>query len=311
MSAGPLAFLNGRTVPAAEACLPVHDAGIVHGAIVTEQLRTFRQKLYRLEDHLSRLTRSLEATGLSAGLPTRELAEIACKLVEHNSRFIAPESESGLIILVTPGLHAPYGPRAALPSGPTVCIHTFPLPLYRWAASLRDGVRLVISSIRQVPPDCWPPQIKHRSRLHFYLAERQVRQADPGASALLLDQEDNVAEAASANFFMVRDGILVSPTITNILPGISRGVIIEHAARLAIPFVQRDIPAAELAKAEEAMLTSTPYCILPVTRINGAAVGTGCPGAVFRRLLTAWSKEVGVDIEGQIQAGSSYSARRA
>jgi branched-chain amino acid aminotransferase len=113
-----------------------------------------------------------------------------------------------------------------------------------------------------------------------------------------------VSETSTANFLLVEQGTLVSPRLVNSLAGVSRRTVIELAGRLSIPFVERDITAHQAVSADEALLASTPYCLMPVARINGVAVGAGAPGPVFRRLIDAWSQEVGLDIVQQIVQGA-------
>jgi branched-chain amino acid aminotransferase len=140
--------------------------------------------------------------------------------------------------------------------------------------------------------------------MHYYLADREARLVDPEASALLLDLDGNVTETNAANFSFVEGGAIVSPTTRNTLPGISRATVFELAAQLGIDFVERDSQPYQAINADEAFLTSTPYCMMPVTKINGIPIGDGKPGPIFRRLLDAWSKLVGVDIERQILDGA-------
>jgi len=172
---------------------------------------------------------------------------------------------------------------------------------------MAGGVHLVTPSVRQVPAACYDPHVKCRSRMHYYLAGREARQVDPEAVALLLDLDGQVTETNTANFLMVERGGIVSPPLTATLAGISRDTVGKLAGRLGIPFTERALRLPDLAGADEAFLTSTPYCLMPVTRINGRPVGTGQPGPTYRRLLDAWSREVGLDIERQIREG----ARRA
>jgi len=80
--------------------------------------------------------------------------------------------------------------------------------------------------------------------------------------------------------------------------------VIELAAKLGIPFVERDLQVYSVINADEAFLASTPYCLMPVTRINGVAIGDGRPGPVLRRLLEAWNELVGLDIYAQIQGAA-------
>lgn len=187
---------------------------------------------------------------------------------------------------------------------PTVCIHTFPLDWRRWERAIREGMHLVIPSVRQPPPQCVDPKIKCRSRMHYYLADQEARLVDPYASALLLDLDGNLTETNSANFLIVDGGTLFSPTTRNTLPGISRATVMELAAQLGIAFVERDLQPYHAINADEAFLTSTPYCIMPVTKINGLAIGSGKPGPVYRRMLEAFSRLVGLDVEQQIVGGA-------
>jgi branched-subunit amino acid aminotransferase/4-amino-4-deoxychorismate lyase len=141
--------------------------------------------------------------------------------------------------------------------------------------------------------------MKYRSRMHYYLADQEARLVAPDAIALLLDLDGNITETSGANFLIVQQGEIVSPTRRNILPGISRQTVIELAAKLGIPFAERDLQVHDVMNADEALLTSTPFCVLPVAKINGCPIADGTPGPMFRRLMEAWSSEVGLDIMGQ------------
>jgi branched-subunit amino acid aminotransferase/4-amino-4-deoxychorismate lyase len=303
----PLVYLNGRTVPAAEAHLAIYDASVVQGATVTEQTRTFHKRPWRLDDHLDRLFRSLKYTRLDVGMSKAQLAAVSQELVAHNARLLDDGDELGLIQFVTAGEHTAYAGLAGRPArtGPTVCVHTFPLPFERWARRMRDGQHLVTPSVRHVPPQCCDPKMKCRSRMHFFLADQEARLVDPEAAALLLDLDGNVTETAAANFLMVERGAVVSPTTRNTLPGISRATAVELCGRLGIPFVERDVQVFDALNADEAFTASTPYCLMPVTKINGVPIGDGRPGPVVKRLLAAWGEVVGLDVAAQIQEGAA------
>jgi branched-chain amino acid aminotransferase len=302
----PLVYLNGRMVPASQAHLAICDAGIVLGATVTEMTRTFHLRPWRLGDHLDRLFRSLRCTRMDVGLTKEQLAAIAQELLEHNARLLDEGGELGLILFVTAGEYPTYAGSAGRPARttPTVCIHTFPMPFELWARKMQTGAHLVTPSTRHVPPQCYDPKMKYRSRMHFYLADQEARLVDPEASALLLDLAGNVTETSAANFLLVERGAIVSPTTVNTLPGISRATVIDLAGKLGIPFVERDLQVYSAINADEAFLASTPYCLMPVTKINGVSIGDGRPGPMVRQLLAAWSAEVGLDIEKQIQEGA-------
>lgn len=293
-------------VPASSAHLAIYDMGVVLGATVAEQTRTFAKRLYRLDDHLDRLFRSLRYARMEIGLSRAELAAVSQELITHNAGFLDEGGDFGLVHFVTAGEYPAYAALGGKPTrtAPTVCAHTFPLPFARWASKMASGAHLVTPSVRQVPAQCWDPQMKCRSRMHYYLAEQEARLVDPDALPLLLDLAGNLTETATANFLIVERGTIVSPPRAHILPGVSRGVVIELAGKLGIPFAERDIGLLGALNAEEAFLASTPFCLLPVARINGVPIGGGRPGPVFRRLLAAWSAEVGVDIAKQIQDGA-------
>ena len=302
----PLVYLNGRLVPASQAHLAIYDAGIVLGATVTEMTRTFRHEPFRLEDHLARLFRALKYVRLDIGLSLDELAARSHELLAHNLKTIDSRDDLGLIHFVTAGEYATYAGSAggAARTTPTVCMHTFPLPWELWAQRVRQGIHLVTPSIRHVPPQCFDPKMKYRSRMHYFLADQEARLVDPEASALLLDLDGNLTETSGANLLLVARGAIASPTLRTTLPGISRATVIELAAELGIPFVERDLQVYSAINADEAFVTSTPYCLLPVTKVNGIAIGGGQPGPVFRALQAAWSKRVGVEIEKQIVDGA-------
>lgn len=299
----PLVYLRGELVPASQAHVAIFDAGIVLGATVTEMTRTFRGEPYRLDDHMDRLFRSLKYTRMEIGMTKAELAKVSRELVAHNAKLAHPEDELGLIHFVTAGEFPVYAGSAgrAARLTPTVCAHTFPMPFELWAPKLDTGVHLVTPSIRHVPPQCYDPKMKYRSRMHYYLADKEAQLVDPDASALLLDLAGNVTETGGANFLIVEQGAIVSPTLTNTLPGISRQTVIELAEKLGIPFIVKDFQVHSVINADEAFTATTPYCLMPVTKINGLPIGDGRPGPIWKKLLVAWSELVGIDIERQIR----------
>jgi len=305
-AAESLVYLNGRLVPASAAHVAIFDAGVVLGATVTEMTRTFRHEAWRLEDHLARLFRSLRYTRMDIGMTLDEFARVSRELVAHNARQIHTQDELGLIHFVTAGEFPVYAGSAgrAPRTTPTVCAHTFPMPFEFWVKKLTLGQHLVTPAIRHVPPQCYDPKMKYRSRMHYYLADQEARLVDPDAAALLLDLQGNITETSGANFLLVDRGAIVSPTTVNTLPGISRAMVIQLAAELGIPFVERDVQVYDVINASEAFTASTPYCLLPVTRINGLTIGDGQPGPIFQRLLSAWSAAVGLDIAQQIRDGA-------
>ena len=311
----PVAYLNGRWIHAREAMVSVGDAGFVLGVSVAEQLRTFAGKLFRLDEHLARLSHSLDIVGVDPGMSVAEIGAIAADLAARNHRLLAPDDDLRLAIVVTPGMHPSYGVERSArgespaPPRPTVCLHTHPLAFHQWADRYRTGQWLATTDIRQAPASCWPAELKCRSRMHYYLADRRASAVSPRARALLLDLDGYVTETSTANLLIFRasEG-LISPPMEKILPGISMSAVKDLAAELDIPFLYRDMTVEDIIGADEAMLTSTSTCILPVVRLNDRPIGDGRPGRAFETLLAAWSRAVGVDIAAQAERFGSRPA---
>jgi branched-chain amino acid aminotransferase len=232
------------------------------------------------------------------GISTDDLAAAALELVAENHRLLAPGDDLGLSIFVTPGEYPAYSSSGS--TCPTVCMHTYDLPFRLWAEKYQKGQSLVVTEIQQVPVECWPPGLKCRSRMHYYLADRQAAKIEPGARALLLDKGGLVTEASTANIIVSTAAQkLVFPPPAKVLAGISLAEAVELAADARIETLYHDLAPQDVADAGEVLLTSTPLCLLPVTRFNGREIGDGKPGPIFRRLLSAWSDLVGIDIAAQ------------
>ena len=295
----PLAYLNGQYIPGDQAVLPVWDRGVVQGATVTEMLRTFQRVPFQLSQHLARLRLSLSYLGTEIHESDQQLGDIVQRLIESHAPLLSPHADLGIVIFVTPGAIPMYAGEFSNSRSPTVCIHTFPLQFRNWADKYQSGQALVVPTIRQIPSDILDPRIKSRSRLHWYLADRQAQTCDPAALALLQNADNHLTETNSGNFFIVSQGTIRTAREADTLPGISQQFVKELAQELAIPYQVGDITLSTALHAEEAFLTSTTYCILPVTRLNQQAIGNGNPGPVTLRLLQSWSDAVGLDVVSQ------------
>ncbi len=299
----PLVFLNDRFVPASQAHLNIYDLGIVLGATLTEMTRTFAHKPFRLDEHLSRLYRSCRYANIQPPFSQGEMRAKTQELIAANCRLIQPGEDLGVIHFITPGENRIYAGSAASSARltPTLCIHSFPLPFSAWRHLFTEGAHVVTPAIRHVPPQCLDPKTKNRSRLHWWLADQQTHNVDPKAISLLLDLDGNITECAGSNFVVVAGETIYSPTSRNILEGVSLVTVRELTAELGLNWVEKDLQPYDVVNADEAWLTTTPYCVAPCTRINNTPIGAGKPGPLFQRMIAAWSEEVGVDILEQIR----------
>lgn len=300
--AEPIVYISGRLMPASEAKLSIYDLGIVLGATVTDLLRTFRHQPYRLEDHVRRFHESCRYARLNPGAGPEETAAVTRQIIEHNVQELKPNEDLAVVYFITPGESPIYAGSAggSVRIEPTFCIHSFPLPFHLWSHFFTEGVHLVTPSTRHIPPQCVDPKVKNRSRMHWWLADHEARLADPRAISLLLDLDGNLTETSGSNVLFVKNGAVLSPTPRNILLGVSRDTIRRICESQGIPFLERDLQVHDAINADEAFLATTPYCMAPVTRVNGLPIGDGKPGPIFERIIAQWSEEVGVDIRGQV-----------
>lgn len=286
-----LAYLNGQYLPYAQATIPVGDYGFTMGVTVTEQLRTFNGTPHLIEQHLARLNRGLELTGIQK---QDHLLKVANELTVKNFAELDSNSDLSLGICVTPG--EVHGPQS-----PTVLIYNLELPFENWAHCYSEGLSLTTVQTREIPGASIPKQLKCRSRMHYYLAELEARQRQPESRALMLDQSGNVAEATTASVVIVNDQTIIAPPEADVLPSLAFEFSAKLAAKLGIAVSRRAISLAELKDADEVLWLSTPMCVLPVTQVDGSEIGRRKPGPVFSKLIDAWSNEVGLDIIEQAQ----------
>ncbi|MCA9260085.1 MAG: aminotransferase class IV family protein [Planctomycetales bacterium] len=289
------AYLSGTWLDASELRLAVDDYAVAMGVSVAERLRTFNGEVFRASDHLERLHRSLDIVGWDAA---RLVAQVSNVIDEYAVR-IGPLRDEGddwsIAVFISPG-------QSAAAVEPTVCVYGFPLPFAGWADQFEHGVPLAISTVRQTPTSCWPAELKCRSRMHYYLADRDATSRFPGARPVLLDQEGYVTESSTANLVLYEeDRGLVTPRLSDVLPGVSQLNLFELAESLGVARCEEHVAPERLANADEVFLTSTSVCMLPVASVDGRPIGSGTPGPQYARFLRAWSEQVGVDIAAQAQ----------
>lgn len=294
-----LVYINGEFIARGEARISVFDSGLMRGDTVTESIRTFRHVPYRLDEHVRRLFKSLKAARYPAHLTPQQISQITMDVVKRNLPVYEPQDDFWIVLNVTRGATDLSNDPSKTKAVPTVIIFTMRLDLTYWARFYVDGCHAVTPFSRAIPAQCLDPKIKNRSRLAYTLCDLEVKLVDPAAQCILLDIDGNLSENKGGNFCIVTDGVVATPTLRNALAGESRKTVTELCGELGIPFVERDLQPYDVASADEAFFTSTPYCIMPATRFNGLPIGDARVGPVTKRLLEAWSRRVGLDIVAQ------------
>ncbi len=287
-------YLNGDILPESQAKISFRDLGFLHGDAVFDTTRTFNGKIFKLQEHLDRLFKSLKYMRIDPGLSKEEFASLTARIVEENLPLLEDDEDYWVSQRITRGVRGEAGTLK-----PTVLIECTTLPLAARAAYFRDGLPVVVPSIRRTPPEAMSPRAKVHNYINLELAELEVKAQNPNAWPILLDMRGNISEGPGSNFFMVKDGAVVTPKEQYILGGISRQTAMELAQELNIEVVEADIDLYDAYTADEAFVTSTSFCICPVASINGSALGNGVPGPVTGRLQQAYSGLVGMDFVGQ------------
>ncbi|TWT55819.1 putative branched-chain-amino-acid aminotransferase [Thalassoglobus neptunius] len=295
----PICYLDGEVIPFEDAKLPIYDLGVMQGATITERLRTVRHVPYLVSEHLLRMQESLRLAEFPISETLSSLSDVIHHIAETNTGFIPKESDLTIVVFVTAGQAMGDANGIIAETHPTVCVYSAPLPLQKWSRWHRDGVHLVIPERRQIPVECLDPRIKMRSRLHWMLADQAARKVDPHAMALLLNLDGHLTETSSGNLFIVRDNQLKSPPREKTLNGISQHVVVELCDRLGLKFSFEELSPSDLMNVEEAFLTSSTYCLVPVRAVNSQHCFSSTPGPVTRRLQEEWSQQIGLDFVSQ------------
>ena len=289
-------YLNGEWVPRSELKVDVADRGFRVGDTVFDVTRTFNGKSYKLKEHVDRLYRSLKYVRIDPGMSAQELLDLSEEAVSRNMHLLEEAGDFIIWQAVTRGFGRPNNQGS-----PTVIIEIAPNPWDWFARFFKNGATGVIPKTRSYSSESVDPKIKHHSRMNFNLAEVEVADVDPEAWAILIDGAGNLTEGVGYNVFLVTNGVIRTPGDNAILQGVSRGAVFEIAEQLGLSLVEEELQPYDLYTADEAFLSSTPFGVLPLTKVDQREIGDGKPGPVVQQLLAAWSEKVGVDIVDQAE----------
>ena len=297
MTGERVAFVNGHIVPESEAVVSIRDRGFLQGDAVFDTTRTFGGRIFRLDEHLDRFFSSLKYMRIDPGLTKDDFARLTMEVLQANMPLLDDDDDYWVTQRVTRGV------RVGGEDRPSIIIECVPLPFKARARYYRDGLPVIVPSVRRTPPESQSPRAKVHNYVNLVQAELEVRSQNPDAWPILLDTNGNLAEGPGSNIFIVKDGAVMTPKEQFVLAGISRRVTIELAQELGIEVHETDIDLFDAYTADEAFVTSTSFCICPVSSFNGSTVADGAvPGPVTDRLTRAYSGMVDLDITAQYLA---------
>jgi branched-chain amino acid aminotransferase len=275
-----IVYLNGKLIPRRQAAISITDYGFLYGYGLFETMRAYNGEVFRLEDHLKRLSASAKILGLP--VKTGELKSAVTRTIRAN------RLASARVRLAISAGEGEMNADPATCQSPTVLIIAQKYTPYPQSVYER-GLRAVVSSIRRNTGSTLA-RLKSASYLESMLARQEARKAGV-EEAICLNDKGFLAEASMSNIFIVSKGLLRTPgQDSGILAGITRKIVLELASQLGIPSREEDIRPDELSEAEEAFLTNSLIEVMPLTEVEGRKIGSGKRGAVTGAILKAYRK---------------------
>ncbi len=273
-----LAYVNGKVLPIQEARVPVEDRGYQFGDAVYEFFASYHNRIFAMEAHLDRLERSLNA--LSFDPIDREMIRRAIEETHHKAGI----ERAGIYLQISRGV-APRNHAFPAETEPQIVITVRPVPKIPQPV-MEDGAEVItVTDIRwgrcdiktiQLLPNSWAKQQAIEAGAH---------------DAIFISSDGVVREGTACNVFIVANGTLLThPLTNNILPGITRAYLIDICRNRDMPVRETFFDLSTMLAADEVFLTGTTTEVLPVTRIDGQAIGEGKPGPVARKLFE-WFRE--------------------
>ena len=301
-----ICYLNGEFLPLVDATLPVWDFGFTMGVSLTERLRTYSGQLPLLDLHLERMFAGVDVIGMTGRVDRDELAKAIQEVVEQNLPLVQDGVELSIGVCITPGSMGAMSPEGEQTDAPTVLVTATQLQAWMWQDAYRDGIRLTTVDVQEIPGECIPRTLKHRNRLHYYLAEQQAAKRSPGARAILLDADGFITEGTTASIVAVKDGQLIRPKASKVLPGVSLSYALPMLLGMGLEIVERDSTVNDFLDADEVLWFSSPMAVLPVAVINGITIGSyegqnadpnnAMHRPVFNSVVSIWSERTGTEL---------------
>ncbi|HVO30642.1 MAG TPA: branched-chain amino acid transaminase [bacterium] len=285
MEKTPFIWLDGKLVEWDRAQVHVLTHSLHYGMAVFEGIRAYKTPsataVFRLQEHVRRLFDSAHILGMKIPYTREQISEACRETVRANKMdeaYIRP------LVFIGDGAMGVYAPSNPIRTT-IVC--------WKWGAylgeeGLKRGIRAKVSSFTRSHPNATMNKAKATANyVNSMLAKREARECGYD-EAILLDPTGMVAEGSGENLFMVRDGVLTTPPLPNVLGGITRDTVLQIAADLKVPTAVRNFARDELYIADEAFFCGTAAEITPIREVDGRQVGEGKMGAVTQKIQESY-----------------------
>lgn len=275
-------WYDGKFVDWKDARVHVLTHGLHYASSVFEGERAYNGKIFRSEDHSKRLIKSADILGMSMPYSVQELEEAKYETLKRNNlsdAYLRPVAWRG-------GEQMGISAQKAKTH---VAIAAWEWPSYYPAEIREQGIKLKTAPWHRPAPDCAPTQSKAAGLYMICTISKHWAEEQGCQDAMMLDYRGNVVEATSANFFMIKNGVLVTPPPDCFLNGLTRQTVIDLAHQHNIPFEERFIKPEELKDAQEIFLTGTAAEVTAVGQIDDLHFTVG---PVTRKLRDAYEKLV-------------------
>jgi branched-chain amino acid aminotransferase len=299
---GETVYFGGKFVHEDQARVPIHSHAFNYGTGCFEGIRAYwsdqREQLFviRLKEHGQRLLQSAKILHLEPdpALTVDKFEEIVLELLARNDY----QQDAYIRPIIYKGGHTIKVTLSGIPT--EFCCYTLPMGDY---LDIHKGLRMMTSSWRRIDDNAIPARAKPTGAyLNAALAADEARSLGFD-EALMLTHDGHVAEASSANLFMVQDGVVITPPVTDdVLVGVTRDCVIEMVKQKGWPQEVRRIDRSELMAADEAFLCGTGVQIAPVSSIDGRQIGDGQLGEMTKA-LQGWYLQI---VRGQVEDFASW-----
>ena len=281
----PPIYINGKYFSKEDAKISVYDHGLLYGDGVFEGMRTYSNKVFRLDEHIDRLYESARAILLTIPMSKQEMIDAVKKTVE-----LSGLSDSYIRLVVTRGSGS-LGHDPNRTSDPQVNIIVDLVALYD-RTYYEEGLKIITASTIRNHPAALSPRIKSLNYLNNIMAKLEGLQAGC-MEAIMLNHKGEVAECTGDNIFIVKRGQLLTPSAdSGILEGITRNAILELANTLKIPARETTLTRHDLLVADECFLTGSAAEVIPVVSIDSRPIGDGKVGPTTKQLMIEFKKLV-------------------